>query len=152
MLSDDTRERAERALTWVLAATLVASLVGVVYVATTPQQTSDPYTEFYILGPEGNATGYPTNLTVGETGTLIVGITNHEHRETQYTVALANNSSLITTRTVTVQDEATWEDRVTFTPTEPGRLRLRILLYRGDTADLAEEPYQRLRLWVDVRS
>lgn len=151
MLSDETHERLERALTWVLAAALVASLIGVVYVAVAPPETSDPYTEFYILGPDGNASGYPTNLSVGETGTLIVGITNHEHGEMQYTVALANNSSLITTRTATVQDDATWENRFTFTPQSPGRMKLRILLYRGDSADLATESDQRLRLWVNVR-
>lgn len=152
MVSDTQRERIERALTWTLAALLLLSLLGVVYVAVTPGSTTDPFTEFYILGPDGNASGYPTNLSVGETGTIIVGITNHEQREMQYTVALANNDSAITTRTVSVEDEATWEDRFTFTPETPGRLRLRVLLYRGDSADLNEEPYRRLRLYVNVRS
>jgi uncharacterized membrane protein len=152
MLSDDRWETVERVLTWVLAAALVASLIGVIYVATTPGGTTDPYTEFYILGPDGNASEYPTNLSVGESGTIIVGLTNHERREMQYTVALATNTSTVTTRTVTVPDEATWEDRFTFTPESPGRTRLRILLYRGDSANLAEEPYRRLRLWVNVRS
>ena len=152
MLSEDRREKVERVLTWVLAAGLIISLAGVIYISVTPGATTDPYTEFYVLGPTGNASGYPTNLSVGETGTVIVGITNHEHREMQYTVALANNTTLITTRTATVRDEVTWEDRFSFTPETPGRMRLRILLYRGDSADLDEEPYRQLRLQVNVRS
>lgn len=141
-------ETVRRALTWVLALALLASVAGVIYLAVTPQETTEPYTEFYILGPGGNASGYPTNLTVGETGTVIVGITNHEHDRTSYTLVLELANETIDRRTVTVSDEATWEQRISFAPTEPGRQRLRFLLYRGSAP--GGEPYRHLRLWIEV--
>lgn len=144
------RETANRALTWGLALALVASIGGVLYLGTTPQETTDPYTEFYVLGPGGNASGYPTNLSVGETGTVIVGITNHEHEAVTYTLVLELANESIDRRTATVADEATWEERVSFAPTEAGRQRLRLLLYRGRNPNLAAEPYRHLRLWLDV--
>lgn len=145
------RESLHRALTWALALALLAAIAGTVYLAVTPQETTDPYTEFYILGPGGNASGYPTNLTVGETGTVIVGITNHEHEVTTYTLVLALANETVERRTVEVADEATWEERVSFVPTEPGRQRLRFLLYKGTDPDLVDEPYRHLRLWLEVR-
>jgi uncharacterized membrane protein len=62
------RAKLERALTWALGIALLGSMLAVGYVAVNPPETTDPYTEFYVLGPEGNASGYPSNLTVGESG------------------------------------------------------------------------------------
>lgn len=147
-LDDDLRVRLSRALTWVLAIALLCSVGGVVYVAANPPETTDPYTEFYILGPSGNASGYPTNLTVGERGELIVGVSNHEHETTTYTVALVLANQTVETRTITVADEETWQETMAFTAQEPGRQRLRILLYHGE--ETTGEPYRWLRLWVNV--
>lgn len=61
---------------WILAVALVISMSGVIYIAMIPYEEPDPSTEFYILGPEGEASDYPDNLTVGESGELIVGIVN----------------------------------------------------------------------------
>lgn len=143
-------ETLHRALTWVLAIALLASVAGVIYIAVTPQETTEPYTEFYILGPGGNASGYPTNLSVGERGTVIVGISNHEHEAVEYTLVLRLANETIAERTVRVADEATWERRISFTPTEVGRHRLRFLLYRGPHPDVSGEAYRSLRLWIDV--
>lgn len=147
---DQIREQLPRALTWVLAIAVLASLVGVLYIAVTPQQTTDPYTEFYILGTDGNASNYPTNLSVGETGTLIVGISNHEHRTVTYTVLFRFENRTAASRTVTVNDDETWEDEVSFTPQSTGRKPLRILLYKGENADPSQDAYRSLRLWVNV--
>lgn len=143
-------ERLERVLTWTLAVALLLSLGGVVYVAATPQVTTDPYTEFYVLGEGGNASGYPTNLSVGETGTVIVGITNHEHRELTYTVLLRLGNRTVSDRAITVGNERTAEQEFSFTPETTGRMRLQILLYRGTDPDVSADPYRRLRLWITV--
>lgn len=148
--ADDGPSRLYRATTWVLALALVASLVGVGYIAVTPQQTTEPYTEFYVLGPSGVASDYPSNLTVGETGEFIVGITNREHQRTAYTIVLSLNGSRYDTRSVTVEDGATWEDRFSVTPQQPGRQQLRILLYRGNEVQPQDQPYRTLRLWITV--
>lgn len=153
-MADDTADgilpdaRGERILTVVLLCALLVALAGVVYVSVTPTQTADPYTEFYVVGPDGNASGYPTNLTVGESGSFVVGITNHEHAATDYAVVARLGDRQVGDRSVRVADGDAWEDTISFTAREPGEHRLRILLYEG--GEVTGEPDDVLRLWVSV--
>jgi len=144
----DRRARLNRALTVVLLIALVASLAGVVYISLTPQQTGEPFTEFYLYGPDGNATGYPTNLGPGESGTVIVGISNHERRTLDYRVEVTWNGTQTQTREITISDGNTTEFRASLTaPDRPGRYRVRFDLYVEGT----DEVYQWTRLWIRVR-
>lgn len=144
------QEDRERSVTVVLALVVFVFLVGVAYIALTPQETTEPHTEFYVLGSAGEASGYPTNLTVGETGTVIVGITNREQRSVTYTVLLRLDDEPIESRTVTVDRGQTWEDRFSFAPESEGRKKLWILLYKGQSPDTTREPYRELWLSVNV--
>lgn len=144
------QEDRERIVTVVLALVVFVFLVGVAYIALTPQETTEPHTEFYVLGSAGEASGYPTNLTVGETGTVIVGITNREQRSVTYTVLLRLDDEPIESRTVTVDRGQTWEDRFSFAPESEGRKKLWILLYKGQSPDTTREPYRELWLSVNV--
>jgi hypothetical protein len=137
-------------LTILVALALVVGLAGVVYVALTPQQATDPYTEFYILGSGGNASKYPTNLTVGERATVTVGVVNHEGRPTTYTLLVRTENRTLDTRTLTVDHDRRWENPVSYSFDDPGRVRVQFLLYRGDDPDLDAAPYRRLRLWTNV--
>ena len=137
-------------ITWALAVTLIVALAGVVYVSLTPGAEADSYTEFYILGPDGNASDYPTNLSTGETGELIGGVTNHEHQSMTYTVVLLLDNESVTEQTVEVADRETWEGELRFTPEDAGVKQLDILLYVGEDPDLEDEPYRKLELVVDV--
>ena len=129
----------------ILLGVLVLSLVGVVQVAGTPDQTAASWTEFYI---EGNASDYPTNLTVGETGELEVGVTNYAHHTTEYRVVARLGDRTVLNRSVSVAKSGTWVGRVAFTPSETGRHRLQLSLY--EDGELSGEPGQNLRLWVTV--
>lgn len=143
------RQRAERVLTWVLAIALALSLAGVVYVALVPPQTGTAFTEFYLLGPDGNASGYPTNLTTNETGTVIVGISNHERKSVEYRMRVTRNGTQTTERTVSVADGDTSEFQVNLTaPADPGRYRVRFLLFNETSSD----PDLQTRLWIQVRN
>lgn len=142
------RERYHRFLTWLLAFALLASVLGAMAVAVSSPDPSQPYTEFYVLDDDGDAEGYPTNLTVGQTGRVIVGISNHEDGDETYTVAVVLADRTVTTRTVPVAAERTRELSVSFAATDPGRKRLRFYLYRG--SDRSGTPYRRLRLLVNV--
>lgn len=77
----------DKVLTIVLVISILSSVIALVYVVAVPRQ-GESFTEFYILGPGGNATGYPRNLTVGQDASVIIGIANHEHRTVDYTVEL----------------------------------------------------------------
>lgn len=149
LLSPHRKRQISTLLTWVLSIALILSVVTVGYLATNPPETSDPFTEFYILGPDGKASGYPANLSVNESGSVIVGISNHEHQNQTYTVVVESGEVAIN-ETVTVVEGETLERRFFFTPETVGREKVSFLLYKGKTADRTVEPYRRLRLWTNV--
>ncbi|RXK46918.1 DUF1616 domain-containing protein [Halorientalis pallida] len=148
-ISAAQRQRAERALTWILAIALALSLAGVVYVALVPPQSGSTFSEFYLLGPDGNASEYPTTLAPNQTGTVVVGISNHERKSVEYRMRVSLNGTQTAERTVSVADGDTREFRVNLTaPADPGRYRVRFLLYNETSAD----PSLRTRLWIQVRN
>jgi len=137
-------------LTIVLTLALVASVGGVVYVAVTPQQTGEQFTEFYVLGPDGNASGYPTNLTTGESGEVIVGVINNERRDLDYRVEVTWNGATTMERRLRVPRGETRETRLDVTaPDEPGQYRVRFNLYVNNGSDSV---YRQLRLIVQVEN
>lgn len=79
--------RLDRALTIVLVISIACSVIALAYVIAVPKE-GERFTEFYILGPGGQASDYPTNLTVGEEASIIIGIANHEYRTVYYGVEL----------------------------------------------------------------
>jgi len=138
------------ALTAVLTIAVLVALVGVVYVGLTPQQETDPYTEFYILGPGGEASDYPTELLTGQEANITVGIVNSEQRDVTYTVVVVADNETLTTETATVVNGETWEQPVRYSIDEPGPREVRFLLYRSPDPDFSEDPYQTLRLQTNV--
>ncbi|WP_251328868.1 DUF1616 domain-containing protein [Haloplanus pelagicus] len=136
--------------TLVVAAALLVGLAGVVYVALTPQQATDPYTEFYVLGDDGRAADYPTNLTVGERATVTVGVVNHERRQVTYTLLVRTDDRTLVTRQLAVDRDERREETVSYSFDRSGRVRVQFHLYRGTDAGSGAEPYRRLRLWTNV--
>lgn len=132
------QESLRRGLSVALGVVLVASLIGLVVFVIAPIPANSAYTEFYILGPGGNASDYPENLSVGESGTVIVGITNHEHEEETYELVVETDRRTLETREVTLAAGETWEDEVSFSFDSPGERRVQFLLYLD-----GEEPYRR---------
>lgn len=140
----------ERRLTRLLVVLIAVSVVATVYLSATPDQRTDPYTELYLEGRNGTAGDYPQNLTVGETGTLTVGVSNHEHRRMQYTLVYRFDNETTERRTIAVESEAVWEEEYRFTPQSAGRERLEVLLYRDGDASFPAKPYRSVNLWVTV--
>jgi uncharacterized membrane protein len=139
--------RTSRILTWVLIGVFIAVIVGTIYVTTTAPPT-ERFTEFYLLGPGGMASDYPTNLTVGESGMIIVGITNREGTDLTYLVHVwLNDTKIGDLAPLTLAHDETSERTYTFTPTQAGsRWKLEFVLYRGDRSAV----YRDLHLWVTV--
>lgn len=129
---------------------LVLSLIGAVYVAVVPQEATDPHTEFFILGPEGRAEYYPTNLTTGETGTVQLGVTNREHESTTYSAFVVADDETLDRRQFTLAADATWQEAVSFSLQNPGRTRVWFLLFIGELNEPTSEPYRELYLIVEV--
>jgi uncharacterized membrane protein len=138
----------EKVLTFILLVCLAAAIGATVYIAVTPH-VGERFTEFYILGPSGKAEGYPTNLTVGEAGTVIIGVVNHEYENVTYRVVVTlDNETVGVLEDIRLKHEEVWQHNYTFTPDKAGdRLKLEFLLYR----DGVDGPYRSLHLWVTVR-
>lgn len=75
----------DKALSVILAIAIISSVIALAYVVIVPKE-GEHFSEFYLLGPGGKATGYPNNLTVGQGASVIVGIANHEYRDVNYSV------------------------------------------------------------------
>ncbi len=119
----------------------------------------EPSTEFYILGPEGTAENYPTEYILGENGTLIVGIVNHEQKPVNYTMEVTLEETPLPLpadwKKVYLENNETLEKTVTITPPFKGTdMRLAFLLYNEDEKNTFEDnisvPYRNLNLWINV--
>ena len=109
----------------------------------------EPFTEFYILGSKEAPQDYPTELTVGQDGKVIIGIVNREGRPLSYKVDIVLDGEKIAhVDSIRLNDSEEWEHEVYFVPGTVGDgQKLEFELYRvGDT-----EPYLFLYLWVDVK-
>ena len=133
----------------VLFACLIVAVGLTVYIASTPP-VGEKFTEFYLLGPSGRADGYPVNLTLGESGTVIIGIVNHEYEDTSYNITIRLDNDLIATiSNIQLSHEMVSERNFTFTPEKTGEgLRLDFLLYKNTMPGA----YRSLHLQITVSS
>ncbi|CAG0963103.1 MAG: DUF1616 domain-containing protein [Candidatus Methanoperedens sp.] len=142
-----SKQGADRILTTILILSIVASIIMLIYVIATPKQ-GEKFTEFYILGDDGMAQGYHTQLEAGNTSSVIVGVTNQEHVLTNYTLNILLENDTLNTMQVQLRDNSTWVEKVLFTPEKTGdNLKLEFLLYKDGNITA---PYRDLHLWVNV--
>lgn len=154
----------DKALTVILILAIMTSIATLAYVVTHPKP-GEAFTEFYILGPGGKAADYPTELFVGENGTVIIGIVNHEHRNVTYYVQIwlvnltwdnTTNTTIIhemypmpgwfnvTLPHVPVDIEGNWtpqfERNYTFSIDRPGEWQVWFLLFKDSPPELPPAP------------
>ncbi|MBN1391150.1 MAG: DUF1616 domain-containing protein [Candidatus Thermoplasmatota archaeon] len=150
----------DKVLTVGIIVMMVLSVGLLVYIIVVPRE-GESFTEFYILGPNHKAEGYPRNLLLDESSFIYIGIGNHEHKNMNYTLVmtldpLARNDTQPSFDNVTISrnlqpamevivpDEQTVELKCNFSILEPGSYKLRFLLFR----DGGE--YRDLHIWVRV--
>ena len=143
----------------VLSVVLVVAIAGAIgtlgYAIANPR-VGEQFTEFYILDPHGQAGNYTTQLSVGEKGTVIIGIVNHEHERADYRVELWIDGERSKLRVdgqdrehieVVLDHEEKWEQRAGYVPERAGeRQKVQFILYM-DGEPRFEDP---LHLWIDV--
>jgi len=155
----------DRILTIFLTAMIVLAAGTLAYVSMTPRR-GETFTEFYILGPSGNTSGYPTALNVSQPGTLILVIMNHESASLNYTVRVdlvgvrlvynatsGHNETLEVNRTtwstlnVTLADGQNLTERYAFSIPSIGLWKVQLSLFKnGDYSSV----YRELHLYVTV--
>jgi len=135
------------------------------YVLTSPE-LRERFTEFYLLGPGGNASGYPTALNISQRGSVILGIVNHEAMSVSYTVRIdlvgvrvsfnatsGSNETVEVNRTtwstfnVTLADGRNWTQPYTFQINDTGLWKVQFLLFKDGDVSSA---YRKLHLYVTV--
>ena len=157
--------RLDRFLTILLVASIATAASTMAYFALSPRPGA-PYTEFFILGSAGNASGHPMALNVSEAEIVVLGIANHESVSVNYMihidlvgVRLAYNATLGYNETVEVNrtiwstlnvsltNEASWTYNYTFSISFVGLWKVQFLLFKGgDTASV----YRELHLFIRV--
>jgi len=149
----------DKALTVILIIAIFSSIATLGYVITHPKP-GEKFTEFYILGSNGKAADYPTELFVGENATVILGIANHEYRNVTYYVEVwlvnltydfdtnqthIHNMYLMDTLNVTLPHKPVniegnwtpqWETNYTFSIDKPGKWQLWFLLFKDEEPPL----------------
>ena len=163
--------RTDRILNVALAVVLLFAMTSVGY-ALVDQQNGEQYTELYLLTRSSDgelvADGYPSDLVASESQPLTVGVRNHEHERTSYTVVTelqridsADGSTTVVEEerldsySVTLAANETARQERVLTPTLTGdRLRMVFLLYRGDppTDPRVDNAYRWVHLNVNVTS
>jgi len=141
--------RPNKALSISLVIAIAAALGCLGYVVATPKQ-GEKFTEFYILNIEGKAEDYPKQVILGNPVNIIVGIVNHEHEPTSYSVYVRTESDVNAQIDVnTLAHGEKWQEVVSFTPQHTGEMQnVQFWLYREyDTEPYFADP---LCLYIDV--
>ena len=103
-----SERRLDKALTFVLATSIIIAAASLVYAVVTPK-TGEKFTEFYLLGAEGMADEYPSDLILGEEVSVIIGIVNHEYQTTNYTIEIWLINQTIVYNELTQENETTYD-------------------------------------------
>ena len=110
----------DKVISLILLILLAASIVAVVFITVNPK-SGEKFTEFYILGENGKAGNYPTNLTIGETGNVTMGIVNREQNVTSYDLIVQQNGNNLYNNTFTLSKNETKEIPFSFNAETSGQ-------------------------------
>jgi uncharacterized membrane protein len=137
----------DKTLSILLLLAILGAFGTVGYIIASPK-VGERFSEFYILGLEGKAVDYPTELAVGEEGMVIVGIINNERKVVSYRVEVkVDDEKKNEVGPVVLEHDEQWEGEVGFVLEKvKDNQRVEFLLYKND----GSEAYLTLHLWVDV--
>ncbi|MBF4475779.1 DUF1616 domain-containing protein [Methanobacterium formicicum] len=137
----------ERILSIILIISILLAISTTAYIIVKPKE-GEKFTEFYILGPDGKASNYPTNLTTGQNGSVIIGVVNHEYTTTDYLLMVKVNNSTLKNETLTLTSGQKMEIPFNFTAGTPGQKKMEFLLYKLPNNETA---YRSLHLWLNMK-
>ena len=166
------QSKVDRALSIVLLISILTAIGTTAYVIAVPKE-GEHFSEFYILGAEGKAADYPTSFALNTPQWVTVGVGNHEYRNVTYTVEAqavsqsfdpATNTStidrmqLLNRYQVTLAQNTTDEQKLTFTVPKPGYNEIQFLLFNETVPDESVTGQERsdrsdrdLHLWIKTR-
>lgn len=92
----------------ILIVILIVAILQVTYLVVFHNPGQD-YTEFYILDNNNDTLNYPTNVSQNSVEKVIIGITNQEHQDMNYTIIVSKDNQTITKFNETLKDKETKE-------------------------------------------
>lgn len=136
----------DKTLSIVLIIVLIIAVAGTIFIILFPQ-SGEKFTEFYILGANGKAADYPSNLTAGENGNVTIGIINHEYTNATYQLIVKLNHNILKNESITLANDEKKEIPFTFKPATGNNQTLELLLYKLPDR---EKVYRSLYLYFNV--
>ena len=139
----------DKLLSLILVIFILGALGTLVYVVAVPRD-GERFTEFYILGSDGKAIDYPSELKLGEEGKVVAGIVNHENELQIYRVEVTvGGVKSGEVGPIALNDEQSWEGLLSFIPDKVGNhQKVELLLFKNAESDA----YLALSLWIDVNN
>jgi uncharacterized membrane protein len=162
-----------KTLSVVLAVSILAAVAVLIYAVAKPK-IGERFSEFYILGLQGEAQDYPAtfvlrngqvasvmygnNTTVdAPVGMVTIGLVNREHEDTTYSIMVTIDSRVIdvnsggapdgTIGPISLAHEEKWEKQIGFAPDYLSNdQKVEFFLYKNG----ATVPYLTLHLWINV--
>lgn len=125
---------------------IIIGSIGIIYTIFSPG--NEKFTEFYLLGANGKAGDFPTNLTPSQTGNLTVGVANHEQETANYRIVIKNNDQIFKEENITLQNDEKKEIQIKFKLDQPGQYKIEFNLYKMPNN---EKIYRSLFLLVNVQ-
>jgi len=138
--------KTERILSIILIISIILAISTTAYIIVKPKQ-GEKFTEFYILGANGTASNYPTNLTTGQNGSMTIGVVNHEYTTQDYLLVVKINGTILKNQTMTLTNGQKMEIPYTFTAGSTGQKKLELLLYKLPNN---QTEYRSLHLWMNI--
>jgi len=138
----------DKLLTIILIGAILGAIGTLSYVIATPK-VGEKFTEFYILGLEGQAIEYPKDMKVGEQGRVLVGIINREQETVTYWLKVQlDGVSKSQIGPIELAHGENWTEIVGFAPHRAGdEQKVEFLLYRNGES----KPHRELHLWINVK-
>ncbi len=122
-------------------------MVGVLYTILIPTE-EEGFTEFYLLGSDGKANNYPTNLTTGSQGNVTIGVVNHEYSNQSYLVKIKQNNATLKEEKVNLENNQKKDVFFEFTAGPPGEYKLEFELYKlPDTQKIYRSVFLLLKVY-----
>jgi uncharacterized membrane protein len=140
--------RWDKALSAILIISVIASISVLGYTLAVPN-VGEKFTEFYILGTQGEASDYPSEITVGEEAPVILGVVNHEQDKSTYLVEIViDGVSQSKEGPFTLENEEKWERQIFFQINQLGNdQKVEFRLFKNGQV----VAYRSLHLWIDVK-
>ncbi|WP_254861463.1 DUF1616 domain-containing protein [Halovivax gelatinilyticus] len=165
----DPETRTDAVLNVALAASIVLAVGAVGFAIMVPPQ-GEQFSAVYILTEDDDeelvAADYPEELVAGESAEIVVGVDNHEHEQTAYTVVVIEQDVAIDGNETTVRDQReldrfettldhdeSWHHPHNVTPTFTGEnVRVAWLLFPDEVPaePTMDDTEYTVHLWIDV--